>query len=440
MPTMLARITCPNCKQQFQAEVEQILDVRADPSAKFRVLNGLVNFARCPHCGMQGALDIPFLYHDPDKELALVYMPMSAGRSDAERQRAIGQFANAAMNSLPPEERKAYLLQPQVFITLDGLANKILEADGVTPEMIEAQKGRSQLLERMLDASDEALDGLIAENEAQVDEDFFRTLDLNLELAQSTGQLAVVQRLLAVRDRLLELTAAGRRIRARQKMLDRLRADPTRSNFLNLLIEAPDQETRELLVIVGRPLMDYIFFQSLTSRIERAEDEEERERLLALRGEILSIRERLDQEVAEVYEDRAALIRGLIVSSDPEKLARSRFAEMDEAFFEVLQMMLHQAQTDNDLELESRLREVWELVMRLLEESLPPELQLFGQLTRASDEQEVERLLREHRSLLTDGLLELLEAGEKDMRQDGRLQIADNLALALRKAREMVRG
>ncbi|HHN94160.1 MAG TPA: hypothetical protein ENK17_05275, partial [Anaerolineae bacterium] len=57
MPTMLARITCPNCKQQFQAEVEQILDVRADPSAKFRVLNGLVNFARCPHCGMQGALD-----------------------------------------------------------------------------------------------------------------------------------------------------------------------------------------------------------------------------------------------------------------------------------------------------------------------------------------------------------------------------------------------
>ncbi len=440
MPTMLARITCPNCKQQFQAEVEQILDVRADPSAKFRVLNGLVNFARCPHCGMQGALDIPFLYHDPDKELALVYMPMSAGRSDAERQRAIGQFANAAMNSLPPEERKAYLLQPQVFITLDGLANKILEADGVTPEMIEAQKGRSQLLERMLDASDEALDGLIAENEAQVDEDFFRTLDLNLELAQSAGQLAVVQRLLAVRDRLLELTAAGRRIRARQKMLDRLRADPTRSNFLNLLIEAPDQETRELLVIVGRPLMDYIFFQSLTSRIERAEDEEERERLLALRGEILSIRERLDQEVAEVYEDRAALIRGLIVSSDPEKLARSRFAEMDEAFFEVLQMMLHQAQTDNDLELESRLREVWELVMRLLEESLPPELQLFGQLTRASSEREVERLLREHRSLLTDGLLELLEAGEKDMRQDGRLQIADNLALALRKAREMVRG
>ena len=440
MPTMLARITCPNCKQQFQAEVEQILDVRADPSAKFRVLNGLVNFARCPHCGMQGALDIPFLYHDPDKELALVYMPMSAGRSDAERQRAIGQFANAAMNSLPPEERKAYLLQPQVFITLDGLANKILEADGVTPEMIEAQKGRSQLLERMLDASDEALDGLIAENEAQVDEDFFRTLDLNLELAQSTGQLAVVQRLLAVRDRLLELTAAGRRIRARQKMIDRLRADPTRSNFLNLLIEAPDQETRELLVIVGRPLMDYIFFQSLTSRIEQAEDDEEREQLLALRGEILSIRERLDQEVAEVYEDRAALIRGLIVSSDPEKLARSRFAEMDEAFFEVLQMMLHQAQTDNDLELESRLREVWELVMRLLEESLPPELQLFGQLTRASDEQEVERLLREHRSLLTDGLLELLEAGEKDMRQDGRLQIADNLALALRKAREMMGG
>ena len=48
---MLARVTCPNCNNQFQAPVEQVLDVRADPSAKSRVFNGLVNVASCPHCG-----------------------------------------------------------------------------------------------------------------------------------------------------------------------------------------------------------------------------------------------------------------------------------------------------------------------------------------------------------------------------------------------------
>ena len=77
---MLARVTCPNCRNSFQTPVEQILDVRADPSTKIRVLNGLVNVAVCPHCGMRAALNLPFLYHDPDKELALVYIA-HGGRS-----------------------------------------------------------------------------------------------------------------------------------------------------------------------------------------------------------------------------------------------------------------------------------------------------------------------------------------------------------------------
>ncbi|MBE9508382.1 MAG: CpXC domain-containing protein, partial [Chloroflexi bacterium] len=136
-------MTCPNCRNQFQAPVEQILDVKADPGAKMRVLNGLVNMAVCPHCKMGGPLGLPFLYHDPDKELAFIYMPMEAGRDDLERQQAIGKLTSTVMNDLPPEERKAYLLQPEIFLTLENLANKILEADGVTPEMIEAQKAKA---------------------------------------------------------------------------------------------------------------------------------------------------------------------------------------------------------------------------------------------------------------------------------------------------------
>ncbi|MCK4470392.1 MAG: CpXC domain-containing protein, partial [Anaerolineae bacterium] len=156
---MLARVTCPGCRNPFDTPVEQILDVRDDPSGKIRVLNGLVNVAACPHCGVRGALNLPFLYHDPDNELALLYMPLEAGRSDLERQQAIGKLTSTVMDSLPPEERKMYLLQPQIFLTLENLANKILEADGVTPEMIEQQRARVELLQRMLDStSDEVLE------------------------------------------------------------------------------------------------------------------------------------------------------------------------------------------------------------------------------------------------------------------------------------------
>ena len=54
--TMVARITCPSCQNQFQMPLEQIVDVRANPGAKARVLNGLINVAACPHCGAAGPL------------------------------------------------------------------------------------------------------------------------------------------------------------------------------------------------------------------------------------------------------------------------------------------------------------------------------------------------------------------------------------------------
>ncbi|HEY68565.1 MAG: hypothetical protein DRI79_01405 [Chloroflexi bacterium] len=436
---MLAHVTCPNCRNPFQTPVEQILDVRADPSAKMRVLNGLVNMAVCPHCGMRGALRIPFLYHDPDKELALVYMPVEAGRNDLERQQAIGKFTSTVMNSLPPEERKAYLLQPQVFLTLENLTNKILEADGVTPEMIEEQKARVELLQRMLDAtSDEALEAIIRENDASIDADFFRLLTMNVEIAQATGRATDVQRFLALRDKLLELSSEGQAARARREMLEALRAEPTRDKLLDLLIQASDERTRELLVTFGRPLIDYPFFQALTARIEAAPDAAERERLKALRKEILAIRDRLDEATRALYEARAALLRDLMLSDDPERLARRRFLELDDAFFNVLAANLEEARTAGDEQTVQALQSVWNMILRLTEEAIPPELRLFNRLMAAEDEAEIEKLLEANRDLVTDRLVRFMEETEANLREEGALESADHLALVMEKAKETV--
>ena len=45
------QIACPRCKQPITANVEQLFDVSADPAAKQRLLGGISNMARCPHCG-----------------------------------------------------------------------------------------------------------------------------------------------------------------------------------------------------------------------------------------------------------------------------------------------------------------------------------------------------------------------------------------------------
>jgi hypothetical protein len=441
MPQMIARIICPNCQNQFQTPIEQVIDVRADPGAKGRVLNGMVNFAVCPHCRTGGPLNLPFLYHDPEKELAFVYMPMEAGSSDVERQQAIGKLTSQVMDGLPAEERKGYLLQPQVFLSMENLINKVLEVEGITPEMIEAQRAKADLLGRMITAeTDEALETLIAENEDAIDADFFRLLAINLQAIQSAGQPAGLERLNALREKLLESTDIGKRVKLQEEMIEVLREDPTREKLLDLLIEAADEETREILLVFGRPLVDYPFFQALTARIDAASDAEEKERLTALRKEVLAVRDRLDEEGRAVIKERAELLRDLLVSSDPENLARRRFPELDQAFLNLLAAEMEEAQEAGNEEASKALQGIWELVLQLSEETLPPVVRLLNRLMAGEDEADIDKLLQANRALVTDEFVAMLERAQASMQEDEEAPpgAAERLALVAAKAKALL--
>ena len=64
----------------------QVLDVGREPALKSALLSGRLQ-----------NLTAPFLYHDPDKQLALVLMPMEMGATDMEQQRIIGQMTQNVM-------------------------------------------------------------------------------------------------------------------------------------------------------------------------------------------------------------------------------------------------------------------------------------------------------------------------------------------------------
>src|SRR5512136_3498137 len=147
------QIACPRCKQMITANVEQLFDVSSDPGAKQRLLGGVSNVARCPYCGYEGRLATPIVYHDADKELLLTYFPPELGMPVNEQEKLVGPLITQVTNRLTPEKRKAYLLRPQSFLTYQSLIERILVADGITPEMIQAQKKRVSLVERLLSAS-----------------------------------------------------------------------------------------------------------------------------------------------------------------------------------------------------------------------------------------------------------------------------------------------
>ena len=92
-------VNCPNCRQLISADVRQLFDVGTDPSAKQQVLTGTLNLVNCPHCGYQGNLATPIVYHDPEKELLLTYFPPELGLPVNEQERIIGPLINQVMNS-----------------------------------------------------------------------------------------------------------------------------------------------------------------------------------------------------------------------------------------------------------------------------------------------------------------------------------------------------
>ncbi len=374
-------------------------------------------------------MNTPFLYHDPEHKLALVYMPMEAGGDRGRREQTIGRLTRRVMDRLPAEERKAYLLQPEVFLTMENLTKRVLKEEGVTEEMLEEQKQKAQLLQRMAqEASDEALETLIRESDEKIDEVFFYILTRNLDIVESVGDEESAEVLRRVREKVIALSTVGQAIGARKEALEALREEPSRERLLELLIEAQDEPAREMLIAAGRPMLDYLFFQSLTAQIEAAEDAEEEDRLTELRREILDIRDRLDEQVRAAYEARAALLRDLATSDNPKELARRRIDEIDEVFLSVLGSNLQEAQNRGDKESLEALRSVWRLVMDLIEEGMPPELRLVNRLMAAEDEQVIEQLLEENRNLVTEGMVQFIRETEAEAREEDDLETAEQMA------------
>ena len=133
-------VLCPNCRQPVVIDLTRLFDLNSDPQAKEKLLSGSANYFQCPSCQFQGIYPTPIVYHDPDKELLLTYFPPELHTPVTEQEKSIGPMIKKVMDDLPPEKRKAYLFKPQTMLTQQRLFETILEADGITPEMMKAQQ------------------------------------------------------------------------------------------------------------------------------------------------------------------------------------------------------------------------------------------------------------------------------------------------------------
>ena len=437
-------VTCPYCRAKFAAPIQHVVDVGQAPKLKVALLQGRLNVATCPQCGSTGMLNAPFIYHDPERELALCFVPTELGLTATDQQKLIGDLTNAVVNSLPPEKRKGYLLQPKIFFSLQGLLDTILQADGVTKEMIEAQRTRGELIYKLLDAkNDECLKQLVEEHDPELDYEFFQTLTAAMETARANGKDDLVQRLLALRTRLLDLTTVGKREAAQRKAIESLGEKVTREDLLQKMIECEDEDQLQAYVVLGRPLMDYTFFLALTEKINAAQAErksEEAQRLTDLRARILEFQAKYDAEVAAALQRAADLLREILQSQDREATVREHLGEIDDTFFAILSANIAQAEEKGQKEIANDLRRVGDLVMELLQESAPPEIRLINQLMQAEHPEGTKKVLEKNATQVTAELIKVMDFIAENLKRGGHNEAARHLSDIRAQAATMVGG
>jgi hypothetical protein len=431
-------LTCPRCNTSFTGIVEQIIDVGHDPQAKIRLLSGRINQVVCPSCGHTMAVGTPLLYHDPAKELLLVYVPMELNIPQQERERLVGDMTRRLTDSLPQDQRKGYLLQPRQALTIPGLLDMILDADGITEEMREAQREKLRVMEMFLQVSSDEWPRLLDEYEALIDSEFIQMTLATAQNAAETGKGPMAEGLIALYNFLVQNTAAGQEmlhaaevqeavVKEVAEDLQELGENITRQDFMDLVLSYADDDDR-IQAVVGlmRPALDYTFFQELSEYIEESEGEEHA-LLESLRERLLELTDMLDQQTQVVLQRAAETLQLILSSEDIDAAIRPRLDEIDDTFLAVLQANIHAAEERKDLQTSARLKQVLEKVLEILRENAPPQIHFINELMTADSDEEAYQLIEEKAPRFGQELLDLMEAVAQDLDEERDAANADRL-------------
>jgi hypothetical protein len=423
-PAIPTQVKCPRCNITFATQVRTIIDVGEEPELKEQFLRGQLNYARCPQCGGGGLLNTALVYHDPTKELLITYVPAELNMPADQQEQFVGSLVNAVMNARPPEERKAYFLQPKAALTMDSLYDAILEADGVSKEALEAQRSRLKLINTFLAAVDDekTLDKLVEEHRAELTYEFFLVLSDAIEAHEADGHEDRAKALQALRERLLQRVTPAMPAASPQV--------GTYDELIELLHKAKAGSDWRTTIAMNRPRLDYGFFQALTAKIEAAQqggDANTAQKLTELRRQILEELSAQDRKLREAEDAAGLLLMQLSEAQDLEAEVRKHSEEIDEALIGLLVRYQEAAKARNDVARAEKLGRILDTVLTVLEEKLPPDVRLINKLLRAPYPEGTNVVLEASRGLLNDAFLEACDKYIADLEQARDKELAEHL-------------
>lgn len=432
---MRTQINCPACQTQYAADVHQIVDVGRNPELKEALLAGYLNVAQCPSCGAVTQISGPLLYHDPEHELFMVHVPMEMGLAHEEQERMIGQLVTQTMDSLPPEERRGYMFQPETILSLQTMMEKVWGTEGVTPEMLARQRAQSELIQQMVIADKETVNQLIVNRGDEIDETFFAMLRAMRESVDGSGDEATSLKLTNLQARLYRETEVGRRLEKQQQALHEFNREAKQANGIspNLLLKhvlanRNDDSTLEALVIAGQQAFNYQFFLLLSERIEKRQKSGiDVSELVNLREHLLQIQQQIEESSKQALAEAQSTILKLVNAEDKVEAVRANLPRIDETVLYVLSASVNQAQEQGDVERASELLEIQTIISNQAEQQVPPEIRLINRLVTAKDLDEQQQILDENSDLIAPELIQVLKILAQDAGARGQEELKDSL-------------
>lgn len=429
-PPQVVGVNCPNCGTPYPVQVFSIVDAGQDPILKSLLLSGQLNVAVCPRCGTGGSLASAMLYHDPAHDFLGVYVPEQVPVN--KQQEIIGQLSKRLMDGLPPEARRGYMLTPKQFLSFQSLLEAVLEHEGITREMMDRQRRRLQLIEQALVAlqDPQGFKSLVADRDAEMDDEFFGMLQTLIASAASGGDGASAEALLQLRERLIELTTWGKGVQRQRAAIARLKPDTTPSQLLEMIVATEEEGVVDALVTAARPLIDYTFFQQLTDRSEAAQrrgDAAEATRLAQLRDHILDYTKRLDELQRVVLQQATQVLNDILASNNIEQAVAERAPYIDQNFLAVLAANLQEAERRGAKAAVKRLQQVWDAAVGLMQEEAPPEIALINELLNAEYPGGTRQLLSQNRDLISDELIAAMADLADQLDAEGAPEVASRL-------------
>ncbi len=407
---------CPRCRQPIVADVQQLFDMTTDPTAKQKLLSQGTNTARCQACGYEGMMATPIVYHDPEKEFLLTYFPPELGLPLNAQEKQIGPLINQVVNALPAEKRKGYLFSPQTMFTFQTMIDKILEGDGITKEMIEAQQKRVGILQRLLTTSKSEDRITIIHQEVELlDGEFFAILGTVIESALAQGDEKAAGLLKEIQMELLKETKVGQELLAQStetqaalKLLqDASKTGLTREKLLEILLGLKSESSLATVVSLTRSGLDYQFFQILSQQIDKA-DPEKKQPLVNLRDTLLKLTLEIDKELKQRIEESTKLLNSILSEPSIEDAVKKNLPKIDEFFSQSLQVEFEAAHQNNDV---ARIENIQKVISILEKESAPPpELEFIQQLLEVKDEDSRIKLIKDNPSKINDNFLQSINS------------------------------